>query len=76
MSSMNSEKLPYTEYQLILSIGLMSKQTDTVHPNIDFIKEEWNSFTREEQETWLDEQTREWANNYIDYGWHIDRESD
>lgn len=56
MSSVNSEKLPYTEYQLVLTIGLMSKQTDAVHPKMGRSEEDWNRLTREKQKACLDAQ--------------------
>lgn len=39
-------------------------------------EEDWNSLTREKQEAWLDEQTRDWAIGYIDYSWQIVQEED
>lgn len=66
-------KLPYNhDYKLYLCIGLTNaEQTDSTNPSTEssYSQEEWDNLTRKQQEEWLNSETAEWANGYIDMGW-------
>lgn len=62
--------LEFREYKVTLEIGLCNAcQEGEINPSDEYTEAQWNALTREQQEAWLDEQTKDWAGNYIDHYW-------
>jgi len=67
-----TRSLPYShDYPVSVNIGLAGEQADSINPATEssYTEEEWNALTMEQQEEWLDTEAREWAMQFVDYGW-------
>lgn len=58
------------EIKVFLSIGLVGKQEDV----IEVPDEELEGLSEEARGNVLDEYARDWAHNYIEYGWRPPQE--
>lgn len=67
------QKLPWNHnYKMYVSVNFsQGEEEQSINPSVDssYSVEEWNALSPQDQRQWLEEETKEWAMQYVEYGW-------